>query len=326
MRKGLFLIFALFPLTVLGAAANWPLMEFEADYSDKASLQRGAKVYMNYCMSCHSLRHARYERTADDLGVPHEIFLENLVFDPEVKIGDLMKNAMPAEDAKKWFGVAPPDLTLVTRARRPDWVYTYMQTFYKDPARPYGVNNKVFPDVGMPHVLWELQGLYAPVYHESKNKDGEAVQKVADFVHADNGGIKRDPLTGEEILYNEEGEPLNPCGRLVLEEEGLLSPEEYDQLAYDLVNFLTYVGEPMADDRKRLGIYVFLFLALLLVCKAFATAVTLGSGGSFGADGASRERKGAPLVRAPRASTARGAREGEKSAVRPAPHPISDPP
>ena len=222
----------------------------EPNLNDKASLQSGAKYYMNYCMGCHSLQYARYERTANDLDIPVELFEANLKFDSSAKIGQLMTTAMPEKPAKKWFGAAPPDLTLVARARNPEWLYTYLRNFYQDPSRPWGVNNKVFPDVGMPHVLLELQGMTAC---------------APGPVHAANGGILRDPLTGEDILYGEDGKALNPCGNLNNVTEGTMSTEEYDAAVYDLVNFLTYVAEPMAEERKRLGIYVLMFIAFLFV-------------------------------------------------------------
>ena len=137
---------------------------------------------MNYCMGCHSLQYGRYQRTANDLNIPEDLFEQYLKFDQSAKIGALMTNAMDEAEAKKWFGAAPPDLTLVARARNPDWLYTYLRTFHADPSRPYGVNNRVFKDVGMPHVLAELQGM---------------PECAPGPVQAANGGILRDPLTGE---------------------------------------------------------------------------------------------------------------------------------
>ncbi len=262
---GVILVVALLtivPLKAVGAESAFDCGTMACDHIDvdannKASLQSGAKTYMNYCMGCHSLQYARYERTATDIGIPVELFEANLKFDGmsgeidgAAKIGDLMVNAMPESMAKKWFGAAPPDLTLVARARGTNWLYTYLRNFYTDDSRPYGVNNKVFKDVGMPHVLLELQGLTScapgPVY-------------------AANGGIKSDVLTGEEVLYGEDGKALNPCGRLEVVKEGKMTTEQYDEAMYDLVNFLAYVAEPMAEDRKRLGIYVLLFITLFFV-------------------------------------------------------------
>jgi ubiquinol-cytochrome c reductase cytochrome b subunit len=215
---------------------------FEADLTDHASLQNGAKLAVNYCMGCHSFKYSRWERVANDLGIPNQMMLDNMVFSGQ-KIGDLMKIAMPEEGAKEWFGAVPPDLTLVARARSPEWVYTYLRNFYVDPTRPLGVNNKVFKDVGMPHALLDLQGL---------------PECAPGPVLAANGGIKRDVLTGEDILDD-------PCGRFNITVPGTLSAEEYDVAVYDLVNFLEYVAEPMAEERKHIGRMVLLFLLLLLV-------------------------------------------------------------
>jgi ubiquinol-cytochrome c reductase cytochrome b subunit len=215
---------------------------FMAELTDYASMQRGANVAVNYCMGCHSFKYSRWERVADDLNIPHDLMMDNLVFSGQ-KIGDLMEISMPADSAKDWFGAVPPDLTLVARSRSPEWLYTYLKNFYVDPSRPLGVNNKVFKDVGMPHALLDLQGL----------------QECAPGpVIADNGGIKRDLLTGEDLLDD-------PCGNFTLVEKGILSEAEYDQAVYDLTNFLTYIAEPMAEQRKHIGRWVLLFLLLLLV-------------------------------------------------------------
>ena len=215
---------------------------FTAELTDYASMQRGANVAVNYCMGCHSFKYSRWERVADDLNIPHDLMMDNLVFSGQ-KIGDLMEISMPADSAKDWFGAVPPDLTLVARSRSPEWIYTYLKNFYVDPSRPLGVNNKVFKDVGMPHALLDLQGL----------------QECAPGpVIASNGGIKRDLLTGEDLLED-------PCGRFTLVEKGTLSEAEYDQAVYDLTNFLTYIAEPMAEQRKHIGRWVLLFLLLLLV-------------------------------------------------------------
>ena len=243
----LIMALAIIPLKAVGAESEFACGtiecdSFEANMDDKASLQSGLNTYMNYCMGCHSLQYSRYIRVADDLGIPHDIMEANVIYD-DANIGSLMNNAMPKPLAKKWFGAAPPDLTLVARARNPEWLYTYLRTFYKDETRPYGVNNKVFPAVGMPHVFLELQGMQ---------------ECAMGPVRAANGGIKRDPLTGEDILEQE-------CGRLVVTSEGSQSPEEFDKTVYDLVNFLEYVAEPMQQDRKRIGIYVLFFLAIFFV-------------------------------------------------------------
>ena len=247
---GFALIMALtiLPLKAVGAESAYkcgsiPCDDFKADPHDQASLQRGAMWYMNYCMGCHSLQYSRFNRVAEDLGIPEDLMEAHLIFDPAVKIGSLMHNAMDEDNAKVWFGASPPDLTLVSRARQPEWLYTYLRTFYRDDSRPYGVNNKVFKDVGMPHVMLEMQGMQ---------------ECAMGPVKARNGGVKRDPLTGEDILEE-------PCGKLVVTEEGSMSPEEFDTAIYDLVNFLAYTAEPVAAKRQRIGIFVMLFIALFFV-------------------------------------------------------------
>ena len=215
---------------------------FEPQLNNDASLQRGAQLAVNYCMGCHSFKYSRWERVADDLNIPHQMMLDNMIFSGQ-KIGELMDIAMPSDKAKEWFGATPPDLTLVARSRSPEWVYTYLRHFYADPSRPLGVNNKVYKDVGMPHALLDLQGLTECIPGSSL---------------ATNGGIKRDLLTGEDVLDN-------PCGGYEIIKAGSLSPEEYDAAVFDLVNFLTYVAEPMAEQRKHIGKMVLLFLLLLMV-------------------------------------------------------------
>ncbi len=249
--KGLIVvaILSVVPLMVVGAESEFecgeiPCETFEINSKDKASLQRGAKWYMNYCVGCHSTKYSRYERVANDLGIDHQVMLDNLVFGDE-KIGDLMTTSMNKDQGKAWFGAPPPDLTLITRARSPEWVYTYLKNFYADNSRPLGVNNRVFKNVGMPHVLMELQGL-------SRCQPGP--------VQAANGGLKRDPLTRELIL---EGE----CGILSVAEEdaGSMSAEEFDQVAYDITNYLEYLSDPGKDKRHYLGFYVLLFIVILFV-------------------------------------------------------------
>ena len=231
------------PLKVVGAESEYdcgaiPCDEMDPDPSDQVSLQHGAQLYMNYCMGCHSLQYARYNRMAEDLGIPEDLVEENLIFDPSVKVGSLMNNAMPDEASEEWFGAAPPDLTLIARSRQPEWLYTYLRTFYKDKARPYGVNNLVFANVGMPHVLASLQG----------------VQECAPTDHGD----EIDPLTGGAAH-------ADPCGELVVTEEGAMGEEEFDTAMYNLVNFLAYTAEPMKADRQRIGVYVLLFIAIFFV-------------------------------------------------------------
>ena len=237
MKKVFALIAAFIPAVAMAAGGNVHLEEHRTDLHDTASLQRGAQTFANYCMGCHSMGHARYNRVAKDLGIPEELMMENLVF-ADKKFGDLMTISMDKADSKRWFGNPPPDLTLVARVRRPDWVYTYLHSFYEDPSRPWGVNNVVFKDVGMPNVLGHLQGT---------QKMGTAEVKVG-----------YDTLTGQEIT--EEHENV-----LYLAEEGELSEEEFDKLVYDLVNYMVYMAEPIALERQTLGWWVLLFLAIFFV-------------------------------------------------------------
>ncbi|MGQ9426159.1 ubiquinol-cytochrome c reductase [Gilvimarinus sp. F26214L] len=235
------------PLKAVGAEAAYdcgaiPCDEFKADLSDKESLQRGAKWFDNFCYSCHALKYSRYGRVADDLGVPPEVMVETIVPTTK-KIGDLMENSMDPVEAKAWFGTAPPDLSLETRLRSPEWVYTYLRNFYKDDSRAVGVNNRVFENVAMPHAMVELQGLMECAPAPKLDGHGNPVldengQEVMDFC-------------GE----------LEPSGDI----EGTMSPEEFDQAIYDLVNYLEYVSDPGAEDRKHTGVYVLLFLAAFLV-------------------------------------------------------------
>jgi cytochrome c1 len=234
------------PSALFAAESNWPMESFSPNLENMPSLQNGWRVYMNYCIGCHSLKHQRYERTADDLEIPHDIVLDELIFTGQ-KIGELMTIAMDPAQAKAWFGAPPPDLTMVTRVRGTEWVYNYLKTFYLDEARPFGVNNKVFENVGMPNVMQGLQGI----------QTSECIQmpKVAD-----NGGEMRDPLVPGKAITEER------CGQLVLEEgSGSMTAEEFDQTVYDLTNFLHYVSEPSRLERQRIGVYVILFLIILYV-------------------------------------------------------------
>ena len=241
-------ILTFLPLEAAGSESDFNCGGIECDEivvnpHDMPSLQNGAKLYMNYCYGCHSLKYSRYNRIADDLGIPEDLMQANLMFDPSEKTGALMENAMDDDLAKVWFGATPPDLTLVSRARKPEWLYTYLRNFYKDESRPYGVNNRVFKDVGMPHMLLELQGMQ---------------ECASGPVKAHNGGVKRDPLTGEDLL-------LDPCGNFTIAEAGLMTPDEYDVAMYDLVNFLAYTAEPIVAKRQRIGVYVLLFIVLFTI-------------------------------------------------------------
>ena len=221
------------PLLGLAAGGGAHLDEADIDLGDQASLQRGAKYFVNYCLSCHSAKFQRYNRLARDLGLTEEEVMGNLMFDPKQKIGDTMTIAMTEEQGKAWFGNPPPDLSVLIRARGVDYIYTYLRSFYPDEKAAFGFNNTVFPDVAMPHVLWELQGEQKPVYRKEKDADGQEVD-----------------------VFDDRFEPVSP---------GLLSSEEYDQVARDLTAFLSYVGEPIQMERKRLGFWVLGFLAVFFV-------------------------------------------------------------
>ncbi|HSN24037.1 MAG TPA: cytochrome c1, partial [Methylomicrobium sp.] len=201
------------------------LQSADIDLSDKESLQRGAKNFVTYCLGCHSLKYMRYKRLAQDFGMDEKKLLIQIA-PQNAGIYDQMFTAMNRHDAEKWFGLQPPDLSVISRSRGKDWLYSYLKGFYIEKGAPLGVNNTVFPDVGMPNVLWQLQG------------EQEAVVEMVD---------------GRQIVKG-----------LVLSKPGTLSEKEFDGMVTDLVNFLVYVGEPMQLERISLGKYVLLFLFLFL--------------------------------------------------------------
>lgn len=230
MKKLVFLVCLLIPGFAFGAGSSVPLDHADYDLTDNASLQRGARTFMNYCLGCHQMQYQRYQRTFSDIGIPDEVGAEYLQFTGE-KVFDHITNTMPVKGAETWFGAAPPDLTLVARVRGPDWLYTYLRSFYEDESRPFGVNNTVFPEVGMPHVLQDLQGLPRKTT-EMRLIDGEQQERYV--------GIKADG-------------------------SGELSASEYDQLVLDLVNFLVYTGEPVILEREALGKKVLIYVLVLFV-------------------------------------------------------------
>ncbi|MCQ8850009.1 cytochrome c1 [Alteromonas stellipolaris] len=230
MKKLMCFLAFFLPGVALAAGGSVHLDKAPIDLTDKASLQRGAQLFMNYCLGCHSMKYQRYQRTFADLGIPDELGQENLQFTGE-KVADYITRAMPEDAAAGWFGAAPPDLTLVARVRGEDWIYTYLRSFYVDESRPFGVNNKVFPEVGMPHVLQPLQGTPTEM-HEEVMVDGEMVEQYV--------GIKSDGT-------------------------GSMSPDEYDQAVADIVNFLEYTGEPAKLESHRIGKWVLIFIAVLFV-------------------------------------------------------------
>ena len=223
------------PAVATAAAAGYHLDSANIDPGNQASLQRGAKLYVNYCMGCHSMNYQRYNRVARDIGLTDTEVEENLIL-TTAKVGDVMSIAMPEVDSKRWFGVPPPDLNLIARSNGVDWLYTYLRTFYRDPGRPFGANNAVFDQVGMPNVLWALQGSQDPVYETQTDARGD----------------ERQVLAGMELV-----------------QPGLLSPAEFDRSMRDLVNFLAYSAEPVKLERQALGVWVLLFLVLMTVVFYF---------------------------------------------------------
>ncbi len=215
--------------------------KFKYSLNDFESLQRGASTYINYCYGCHSLKYSRWQRVSKDLKIPEDIFFESLVFDKTIKPGDLMVGSMPQNSAD-WFGVTPPDLTLVSRYKGDDWIYSYLRAYYEDASQQFGVNNLVYPGTAMPNVLMHLQGNQRLVCKEVP-------------IITKNGGQKRDN-DGNNITSNK-------CGFLeVVEGSGTLSKEEFDLMIYDLTNFLVYVGEPIKATRERIGWYVVFFFLI----------------------------------------------------------------
>ncbi|MGA2549418.1 MAG: cytochrome c1 [Burkholderiaceae bacterium] len=217
----------------------WPILTFAEGPSydaapdlanNPAALQRGAKLFVNYCLNCHSAASMRYNRLRD-IGLTEEEIKANLLFTSD-KIGDTMKVALRPSDGKAWFGTAPPDLSVMARAKSPDYIYTYLRTYYRDPTRPTGWNNLAYPNTAMPHVLWQLQGVREAVFvdRESRENPGEKSHEFDHFTQ------------------------VTP---------GLLDSVDYDNAAADLAAFMDYMSEPARDDRHRLGVWVLLFLTVL---------------------------------------------------------------
>ncbi|MEO6968253.1 MAG: cytochrome c1 [Rhodanobacteraceae bacterium] len=220
----------LLALMVLGAASAACAEEggypnANTSIADQASLQRGAKLFFNYCVGCHSLKYLRYSRIADDLDLSEKQVMDNLDF-TGAKFGDEVIASMPADDAANWFGKAPPDLSLEVRAKGADWVSAYLHSFYLDPSRPVGWNNTVFPNASMPFPLWELQGVQTATMAPARPGEDATVEK------------------------------------LVLKQPGSMTPAQYDQAIRDLTSFLEYAAEPAALKRTDIGAWVILYLAL----------------------------------------------------------------
>ena len=208
------------------AASGGPLLQAGNDLSDQASLQRGAQLYMNYCSGCHSLKFLRYQRMADDLGLTEEEVMGNLNF-TGAKFGEHIQVTMRNADGEAWFGKMPPDLSLISRVRGSDWIYTYLKSFYLDESRPLGWNNQLVPNASSPNPLWERQGL-----------------QHAEFGEPDAAGTRHPE-------------------RLVVTSAGRQSAADFDQSVRDITNVLEYAGEPAALKRQALGVWVILFLVAL---------------------------------------------------------------
>lgn len=221
---------ALLPMAATAGTAKVVLDRAPVNLHDKLSLQRGAQIFVNHCLNCHAAAAMRYGRLAD-LDLTEAQIRENLMLATD-KIGEPMTTVLEPRDAKAWFGVMPPDLSLVARSRGPDWLFTYFKGFYRDASAKSGWNNTIFPNVGMPHVLWEYQG-------------DQSLRVTS----------RMDELTGDKLETR----------KLVLDKPGKLTPVQYDLYVADLVNFLTYVGEPSQTSRKQWGVLVLLFLGVFFV-------------------------------------------------------------
>jgi ubiquinol-cytochrome c reductase cytochrome c1 subunit len=215
---------------------------------DQESLQRGARNFVNYCLNCHSAKYMRYQRLTD-LGLTDQQIKDNLMFATD-RIGDTMTAAIRPEDAKKWFGTAPPDLSVEARVRGHDWLYAYLLAFYRDDKSATGWNNLVFPNVGMPHALWELSGVNQLVEREFDSHEKAEGAAIA---------------TRGLALVEPGHHPTYVVRTVVQETPGKLSPADYQAFVADLVNYMDYMAEPARNDRMRIGIIVLLFLGVLFV-------------------------------------------------------------
>ena len=211
------------------APINWQSWRADNNVADLSSLQRGARNFMNYCQGCHALKYERYQRMATDLKIPAGVLSANLL-PPSASALDYIGTPMPTADAVAWFGKAPPDLSDITRYLGTDFVYRYLRTFYADPSSATGSNNLAEPNVAMPDVLSDLEGVKSAVFHTVKYPDG----------------------TSEQVLDH-----------FVTTEPGIMTPEQFDDFVRDTVNFLDYVGEPNQIQRHGEGIWVVLFLLVL---------------------------------------------------------------
>lgn len=252
------------PLVAQASGGGVPLDRFPtAKLSDNASLQNGAKLFVNYCLGCHSANLMRYNRLKD-IGLTDAQIKENLMF-TGTKVGDPMRIAMAPEDAKTWFGALPPDLSVTARARASgdgsgaDWIYSYLRSYYRDATRATGWNNAVFPNVGMPHVFYQLQGTRGATIEEIKKGEGHGFVKTV---------ISFDAVTGARSETTEKIEGGHPhegsTVKLGPASGGSLTQAQYDEQVADITAFLTYVSDPSAKTRTALGTWVLLFLTLFI--------------------------------------------------------------
>lgn len=228
-RKAITLLIALVAAPALAQHEGFELEPANNNIENTASLQRGAKYFVNYCMGCHSAQYVRYNRLGADLQLSEDQLVQNLMFTGEQPF-DTMTNAMRDADAERWFGITPPDLSLIARSRGTDYIYSFLRSFYESPESDTGVDNLVLPNTAMPHVLWSLQGVNRAVFD----------------VDEEHGGV--------EVFSHFE-----------TVREGELTEQQYDQAVRDIVNFLDYIGEPMQRERQALGIRVIAFLLVFLL-------------------------------------------------------------
>ena len=247
-------------ISVAHANEGMRLQTASVNAHDLVSLQNGAKLFVNYCLNCHAASYMRYNRLSD-LGLNEQQIRDNLIF-TGVKVGELMKVAMDGKDAKEWFGVPPPDLTVITRSRSSgagsgtDWVYTYLKSFYRDDQRPTGWNNLLFENVGMPHVLWQLSGQQQLAVQEFKSEHDAHAALIA---------AKSAARLDAEVSMNGGKEERRYKLRTLQPGAGTLAPIEYDKQVTDLVNYMGYMAEPMRLERRQVGTYVLLLLGVLFV-------------------------------------------------------------
>ena len=228
---GILVVSACFASAPAFASGGAALASANIDPDNINSLQRGAANFMNYCSGCHSAQYVRYNTIGDDLDLSEEMLVENLMFNAE-KTFETIQASMPANDAARWYGTAPPDMSLMARAKGADHVYNFLKGFYVDADSPTGVDNLQLPGTSMPHVLWELQGYQAAHFTDHNNEDGSVTTTFEGF---------------EQVTI------------------GKMDSEDYDEFVRDTVNFLAYIAEPIRSDRRKLGVWVLMFLTFFLI-------------------------------------------------------------